>query len=173
MLLRNYHFMFFTLLSMLLSACSGEQDTGPAKVRWDQNTCERCRMMLSDRNFSAQVRYFPDAKRSRVVKFDDIGCATIWLEDQKWKDDPKTEIWVTAHNNGEWINARKATYIPINNSPMGYNLGAQAEAVPGGLNFAEAKQHIEQVEKKFNTHGMQHEHDNQHMQDQSQDSTKQ
>ena len=37
---------------------------------------------------------------------------------------------------------------------MGYDLGAQAEAEPAGLNFAEAKQHIEEVENKFNTHGM-------------------
>ena len=158
MLLRNYYFIFFTVFSLMLSACTGEPETGPVDVRWDQNTCERCRMMLSDRHFSAQIRYFPEAKKSRVVKFDDIGCATLWLKEQKWKNDPKTEIWVTAHSNGEWINARKATYIRKNNSPMGYNLGAQAEAEPGGLNFAEAEQHIEQVEKKFNTHGMQHEH---------------
>jgi len=164
MLLRCYHFIFFTMLGLLFSACSGEKDTGPVEVRWDQNTCERCRMMLSDRHFSAQIRYFPEAKRSRVVKFDDIGCATIWLEEQKWKDDPKTEIWVTAHSNGEWIDARKATYVIKNNSPMGYNLGAQTEAEPGGLNFDEAIKHIEQVEKKFNAHGTQDEHQH-HQQD--------
>lgn len=158
MLLRHYKFIFFMLLGLVLSACTGEKDTGPVEVRWDQNTCERCRMMLSDRYFSAQIRYFPEAKKSKVVKFDDIGCATIWLEEQKWKNDPKTEIWVTAHNNGEWIDARKATYVHKNNSPMGYNLGAQVEAEPGGLNFDEAIKHIEQVEKKFNTHGTQDEH---------------
>jgi nitrous oxide reductase accessory protein NosL len=146
------------MLSLVLSACSGEKETGPVEVRWDQNTCERCRMMLSERHFAAQIRYFPEAKKSKVVKFDDIGCATIWLKDQKWKDDPKTEIWVTAHNSGEWLDARKATYVLKNNSPMGYNLGAQAEAESGGLNFDDAKQHIEQVEKKYNTHGTQDEH---------------
>ena len=162
MLLRKYYFMFFTMLSLMLSACTGEQDTGPAEVRWDQNTCERCRMMLSDRNFSAQVRYFPEAKSSKVVKFDDIGCAILWLNEQKWNDDPKTEIWVTAHNNGKWIDARKATYIHNQISQMGYNLGAQAEAEKGGLNFAEAKQHIEQIENKNNMRGMNHEHMHHH-----------
>ena len=107
--------MLFTMLAMILSACSGEPETGPVEVRWDQNNCERCRMMLSDRHFSAQIRYFPETKNSRVVKFDDIGCATLWLEKQQWKDDPKTEIWVTAHSNGEWIDARKATYVHKNN----------------------------------------------------------
>lgn len=162
MLLRNYAFMIISMFPLVLSGCSGEPETGPAQVRWDQNTCERCRMMLSDRNYAAQIRYFPENKSSKVVKFDDIGCAVIWLKEQKWNNDPKTEVWVTAHNNGEWIDARKATYVRKNNSPMGYNLGAQAKTEAGGLNFDEAIQHIEQVENKYNKHGTQHEHGHQH-----------
>ncbi len=156
MLYRCHYFLLFALLSLVLSACSSQPETGPVEVKWDQNNCERCRMMLSDRYFAAQIRYFPEAKRSRVVKFDDIGCATIWLKDQQWKNDPKTQIWVADFRSGEWIDAGKATYIRKNNSPMGYDLGAQAEAEPDGLNFAEARQHIEEVENKFNRHGMQH-----------------
>ena len=165
MLHRRHYFIFFTMLGLVLSACTGELETGPVEVRWDQNNCERCRMMLSDRYFAAQIRYFPEAKRSMVVKFDDIGCATLWLKDQQWKNDPETQIWVTDHRNGEWIDARKATYIRKNNSPMGYDLGAQVEAEADGLNFAEAKQHIEEVENKFNVHGMQHEHVHHQQQD--------
>ncbi len=163
MLHRSHYFLLFAIPGLLLSACSGGPETGPVEVRWDQNNCERCRMMLSDPHFAAQIRYFPEAKRSRVVKFDDIGCATLWLKDQQWKNDPKTEIWVADFRSGEWIDARKATYIRKNNSPMGYDLGAQAEAEPDGLSFAEAKQHIEQVENEFNVHGnvhgMQHQQD--------------
>ena len=156
MLHRIIYILFFATFSLVLFACSGESETGPVEVKWDQNNCERCRMMLSDRNFAAQIRYFPEAKRSRVVKFDDIGCAALWLKDQQWKNDPKTQIWVTDHRTGEWIDARTATYIRKNNSPMGYDLGAQAEVDPDGLNFSEAKQHIEEVENKFNVHGTQH-----------------
>ena len=163
MLHRSHYILFFAIPGLLLSACSGGPETGPVEVRWDQNNCERCRMMLSDPHFAAQIRYFPEAKRSRVMKFDDIGCATLWLKDQQWKVDPKTEIWVAEHSSGEWIDARKATYIRKKNSPMGYDLGAQAEAAPDGLNFAEARQHIEQVENEFNVHGnvhgMQHQQD--------------
>ncbi len=163
MLHRSHYFLLFAIPGLLLSACSGGPETGPVEVRWDQNNCERCRMMLSDPHFAAQIRYFPEAKRSRVVKFDDIGCATLWLKDQQWKDGPETQIWVADFRSGEWIDARKATYIRKNNSPMGYDLGAQAEAEPDGLSFAEAKQHIEQVENEFNVHGnvhgMQHQQD--------------
>jgi nitrous oxide reductase accessory protein NosL len=156
MLYRRYYFLSFAMFSLILSACSGEPETGPVEVKWDQNNCERCRMMLSDRHFAAQIRYFPENKRARVVKFDDIGCATLWLKEKQWKDDPKTQIWVTDHRSGEWIDARKATYIRKNNSPMGYDLGAQTEAAPDVLSYAEAVLHIEEVENKYNTHGTKH-----------------
>ncbi len=170
MLPRPYYVFILATLTLLLSACSGEPETGPVEVKWDQNNCERCRMMLSDRNFAAQIRYFPEGKRSKAVKFDDIGCAVLWLKDQQWKDDPKTQVWVTDHRSGEWIDARKATYIRKNNSPMGYDLGAQSEADAEGLNFAKAIEHIEQIENEFNVHGMQHQHmHDEPMQDQSQD----
>ena len=158
MLHRSYFFILFATLALLLSACSGEPETGPVEVKWDQDNCERCRMMLSDRSFAAQIRFFPEAKRSRVVKFDDIGCAALWIKDQPWNSDPKTQIWVADHHNGEWIDARTATYVSKNNSPMGYDLGAQAVDDPDGLSYAEAILHIEDVEKRFNAHGMNHQH---------------
>lgn len=150
--------MFIAAFALLISACSGELETGPAEVKWDQDNCDRCRMMLSDRNFAAQIRYFPEGKRSRAVKFDDIGCAVLWIKDQPWNNDPKTQIWVADHRSGEWIDAKKATYLRKNNSPMGYDLGAQAEGDEDGLDFAQATQHIEDIENKYNTHGMQHQH---------------
>ena len=167
MLHRCSVFLLFVIFGLVLSACSGGPDTGPVDVKWDQNNCERCRMMLSDRYFAAQIRYFPEAKRSRAVKFDDIGCAVLWLKDQPWKNNPETQIWVTDHSSGEWIDARKATYIRKSNSPMGYDLGAQAETDPDGFNFEQAIQHIEEVENEFNVHGNTHGTQHEHMQHES------
>ena len=124
-------------------------------MKWDRDACERCRMVLSDRVHSAQVRYYPEhKKRSRVLMFDDIGCVVLWLEDKAWKDDPRTEIWVTDYRNGNWIDARKATYVTGRITPMEYGLGAQSEPVPGGLSYQQAKAHIYEVEKRFNVHGV-------------------
>ena len=136
-------------------ACSGDSGSGPKPVKWDRDACERCRMVLSDRFHSAQIRYFPPGKkRSVVAMFDDIGCATLWLATQPWESDPKTEIWVTDHRTGEWIDARQATYVKGNLTPMEFGLGAQSEPAPGGLDFTQAKQHIIQVEERFNVHGV-------------------
>jgi hypothetical protein len=139
----------------LLFACSGDPGSGPKAVKWDRDACERCRMVLSDRYSAAQVRYQPaDKKRSRVVLFDDIGCAVLWLEDKPWRDDPQTEIWVADHRTGEWIDARQASYIPGKVTPMEYGLGAQPERRRNGLSFDQAKQHIFRVERRFNAHGV-------------------
>ncbi len=153
-----YNLSFLLLFSMLLpvlSACSSDTGSGPKDVKWDRDSCERCRMVLSDRHSSVQVRYQPpDKKRSKVVLFDDLGCAVLWLQDKPWKNDPQTEIWVTDHQTGDWINARQATYIPGKLTPMEYGLGAQLDWEEGGLSFEQAKAHVVQVEKRFNAHGV-------------------
>lgn len=139
-----------------LSACSGDAGTGPGEIKWDRDACDRCRMVLSDPRHAAQIRYFPaEKKRSQVAVFDDIGCASLWLAGQPWRDDPKTEIWVTDHRSGKWIDARSATYVTGHVTPMEYGLGAQAEPMAGGLTFAQARAHFLEVEKRFNTHGVQ------------------
>lgn len=143
------------MLLLLLAACSGDPGKGPKEVKWDRDACERCRMVLSDRHYSAQVRVFPEGKRSKVLFFDDIGCALLWLEEQPWNEDPRTEIWVADHRSGNWIDARTATYVKEKITPMEYGLGAQTDPVPGGLDFEQAKRHIVEVEERFTTHGVQ------------------
>ncbi len=138
-----------------LTGCSDEPETGPVDVRFDRDACTRCRMVLSDPRFAAEIRYFPEGKRSRVAKFDDIGCATLWLEHQPFRDDPKTEIWVADHRSRQWIDARSAWYVPLNSSPMEYGLGAQSEPASGALDFEQAKARIREIEETFNVHGQQ------------------
>jgi nitrous oxide reductase accessory protein NosL len=136
---------------ILLAACSNDPGSGPVDVKWDRDTCVRCRMVVSDPHFAAQIRHQPAGKRSRVEAFDDIGCAVLWLDQQDFKDDPSTEIWVADYRSGDWLDARTATYVPQNTTPMEYGLGAH----PGhdGMDFEQARAHIYDVEKRFNRHG--------------------
>lgn len=138
---------------LMLVGCSGDPGSGPVEPKWDRDACERCRMVLSDRHFAAQVRYWPEGKeRSKILWFDDIGCAVLWLQDKPWRDAPSTEIWVADHRNGKWIDARTATYLIQGITPMAYGLSAQTEPAEGGLNFAQAKEHVLTVEQKLNQH---------------------
>lgn len=152
---------FLMLLPVVLLMACSEVETGPVEVKWDRDGCERCRMVLSDRMHSAQVRSGIDAK---VYLFDDIGGAIIWLRDKDWADHQKTEIWVNHHQTGAWLNARKAIFIDGQNTPMSFGLGAQSEPVEGGMSYQQAVQHINDREKRFNKSGadlkgqMHHEH---------------
>ena len=155
MWIKRYSSILWLLLGLLQIGCSVDQGQGPREVKWDRDSCERCRMVLSGRNFAAQIRYFPDEKmRSKVAMFDDIGCATLWLEDKPWKNDRRTEIWVVDHRTGQWIDARRATYLTGMLSPMEYGLAAQAEPAAGGLTYDQAKRHVQDIEQRFNEHGL-------------------
>lgn len=140
------------LLALLISAC-GDSGTGPVDVKWDRTTCERCRMVLSDRHHSAQVRLPDPSGGSKVHAFDDLGCAVTWLDDQPARDDPATEIWVNDWRTGDWIDARIAYYVRDQETSMQYGLGAQAEPGPGTLTFEQAGDHIHEVGRKFHVHG--------------------
>lgn len=139
-------------VSLLVAGCSQQPDTGPVEIRWDKEGCERCAMSVGDRKYSAQVRGGPAETKTRVYKFDDIGCAVIWLDKQTWKDNPRTEIWVTDYRNGKWIDARQASYISGKVTPMGYGLGAQPEPAEGAMDFSAASKHIYGIENREHKH---------------------
>lgn len=136
-------------LALTLAGC-GDPGTGPADVKWDRVACERCRMVLSDRHHSAQVRVRAPDGRSGVYLFDDIGCAVLWLEGKPARTDPATEIWVNDWRTGGWIDARTASYVPNQVTPMEYGLGAQPDPAPGTLSFEQARDHIFMVERRYN-----------------------
>ena len=140
------------MLFMFLASCGEDVLTGPAEVKWDRDNCQRCKMMLSDRQYAAEVRYMASDKQSQVYKFDDLGCAVIWLQDKSWRNDATTEIWVTDQNTGKWLDARKAYYSKDRVTPMGYGLGAQADRGSNAMDFAAAQQHILVTEEKLNRH---------------------
>ncbi|MCK5727182.1 MAG: hypothetical protein KAH22_10195 [Thiotrichaceae bacterium] len=142
--------LWLLTLTLLLTSCGEDQTTGAGKVRWDREICARCAMAVSGRNYSAQVRGGKPEKKTKLYKFDDVGCAIIWLDDQHWKDDPRTEVWVNDYKTGDWINAKTAGYVKIKNTPMDYGLGAQAIKAPNTLSFEQAKKHIYKVEQRFN-----------------------
>jgi len=142
------------LLGAGMTGCGGDPGTGPAEVKWDRIACDRCRMVLSDRKHAAQVRTQEPAGRSKVFFFDDIGCAIVWLQDKPAAGGLGTEIWVTDWRTGDWIDARTATYVRGQVTPMQYGLGAQSDPLPGGLTFERATAHVLDVEQRFNVHGV-------------------
>ena len=129
------------LCLFLLVACGGDPASGPAGVTWDRDACEHCRMLISDRTFAAQVR---DAE-GRVHRFDDIGCAALWLDENTASHEPR-EIWVHEHAGDEWLDAREAHFVRGRNSPMGYGYAAQRAPAQAALEFEELRRAIRTLE---------------------------
>ena len=128
-----------------VGGCAPGADSGPVEIKWDRDVCAHCGMAISDRRFAAQVRGGP---RRAVHKFDDIGCAIVWLERQPWRGEPATEIWVAAHDSGRGLDARAARYLAGRTSPMGYNHAAYEPGGPGGVDFTQARAAILALESK-------------------------
>ena len=132
-----------TPIAALLAACGrSTMPEGMAEIKWDRDTCVRCKMVLSDRRFAAQVRGGP---KDENFKFDDIGCVAFWLKAQPWGA-AAARIWVadagSRGNEVQWLDARRAWYLGGKSSPMGYNFGAVAAAQPGSLDFATMREHV-------------------------------
>jgi hypothetical protein len=113
-------------------------------------------MVLSDRFHAAQVRGGPAGGKSRVYKFDDIGGAVIWLANQDWSTEPGTELWVTDHRDGRWIDGFTATYLDGQMTPMDFGFGAQAEAEESGVSFEVMRSRV--LENETRRQGHQHKH---------------
>jgi len=120
----KYTKLFIYSLLLFIMACSEKADTGPVEVKFDRDSCEQCRMMISDRFHVAQVR---GGEKHQAYNFDDIGDAITWLEQQPWKTDSKTEIWVADHRTAKWLDARFAWYVREKHTPMNYGYSAEAE----------------------------------------------
>jgi nitrous oxide reductase accessory protein NosL len=110
------------VLALTLGGCSKKSyDNAAAKMHWDRDMCERCKMAISERKYAVQVI---DPTTHKVYKFDDIGCAVLWFDEEHipWKDQAK--IWITDAKTGEWIDARMAKYTDDSITPMAYGFAA-------------------------------------------------
>ena len=128
-------------LLILLAACTPGAKTGAVDIKFDRDQCTGCGMVISEPHFAAEVRGGP---KGAVTKFDDVGCAVKWLNQQPWADDPATEVWVARQSDGQWIDAKTAKYAGGKSSPMGFGFSAGSE----GLTFEALRAHVRTLDTK-------------------------
>ena len=119
--MKTFNALLLFLVMIFMLGCDTKIDVSPKKVHWDRDMCERCKMVLSDRKFSAQVM---NPSNGRNYVFDDIGCAILWFKENKIEWTEQAVIWVNDAKTGAWIDARKAFYDVVNITPMAYGFGA-------------------------------------------------
>jgi len=142
-----YLFIFLSF-SLFFTGCEKKKIGGVAKIHWDRDMCERCKMAISERKYAFEVI---NPKTGKTYKFDDIGCAILWMDEEKipWKN--KAILWITDAKTGKWINARTAYYTNDSITPMAYGIAAYTkDDIPKGektISLDEAKKTIYEVEK--------------------------
>jgi copper chaperone NosL len=105
--------------TVLLSGCQPADTSRPPTVRFGEEACAHCRMIISDERFAA-ARVAADGG---ALKFDDFGCL---LEQEANDAPPAAAYWVHNFRGHEWLNARDAIFVATPNvvSPMGHGLAA-------------------------------------------------
>lgn len=118
------------LLRALLEAQS--LPTGPVPVPWDRAACARCRMLVSDPSFAAQLQL----ESGDVLFFDDPGDLLLYLDE----NDPDTHaVWLHHVDEDRWIPRARVAFVPRRPTPMGFGLGAVEEGFAGdALSWEEA-----------------------------------
>ncbi|MGN6370278.1 MAG: nitrous oxide reductase accessory protein NosL [Phycisphaerae bacterium] len=135
-------------LLSLLSACSQQNLVGPPTVRYGQDACADCGMILSDDRFAAAIiNPAPDAP---PLLFDDAGCLLAYQrkhpESTPWTHyfhDADTHAWIT-QDHAFFVKTTRET--PMGSGIFAFGSRTAAEALAQSNNttpqtFAEISQH--------------------------------
>ncbi len=108
------------LLVVMLFSCRDKAEIKPAVIHYGEDVCERCKMIISEKNFSTQYLL----PRGEARKFDDIGCMIEYLREREDDRDSLIAVYVRDFDTGEWIDGEKAFYFRGGDvqSPMGYGI---------------------------------------------------
>ena len=104
--------------------------SGPEPVAWDREPCARCRMLIGQPGFAAQLQ----TRDGRVLFFDDPGCLLLYRSER----DPELHAaWFHHRAEERWIPLERVAFVPVPSSPMGYDLAA-VDTGGGTLSYDEA-----------------------------------
>ena len=110
----------------LLAGCQ-PAGNGPPPLRFGQEACAQCRMIISDERFAAALT----TEVGDTAKFDDVGCL---VEHEAGGLQASTAYWVRDFKADAWLNARDASFVRSDkiSSPMGFGLAAMRPPPGGG-----------------------------------------
>ena len=96
--------------------------------------CPVCNMYLVGKKHTAQII----TNDLKIHFFDDIGCAILWLKEQKIEPQTIT-IWVFSNDTNRYIDAFKASYNSEDETPMHYGFGAYENPKENMIDFNEMR----------------------------------
>lgn len=114
-----------SILVVLMVACArGETTATPPTIRYGEDLCAECNMIISDPRYAAGYAHEVSTGRYENVVFDDIGDLLSYTT--KHPEDHVVAWYAHDYTNEEWIDATTAYYVVSDAilSPMGHGITA-------------------------------------------------
>lgn len=110
------------------------QEKTPLEFKDNSVQCPQCHMYLMGKKHSAQII----TRDLKTHFFDDIGCAVLWLEEQKIELETVV-FWIMSNDTNRYTDALKAFYSVNDTTPMHYGFGAYEQPKDGLIDFHEMR----------------------------------
>ncbi len=102
--------LLLLLLTALLAACAqGTPELAPPEIRYGEDVCAECNMIISDERFASAIGYEVAPGRYETASFDDIGDMLDYAANHP--DQPPVAWYVHDYESKEWTNATAASYV--------------------------------------------------------------
>lgn len=110
------------LAGLLLAACSSGPDLEtPPDIRYGEDSCDRCLMIINEARYAAA--YMTDDGETR--RFDDIGGMVAYTQEVT---EDVAVFWVHDFDTEEWLKGEAAFYVTSDQAtPMGFGIVAFAD----------------------------------------------
>jgi nitrous oxide reductase accessory protein NosL len=98
---------------MLLLLMSCQQAVQPPTIRYGEDTCANCRMLINEAPYACAI----ETEAGEVRKYDDFNC--MFLDSERVKP---MRYWVHHHDKpDQWLDGEKAFYVRADalQTPMG------------------------------------------------------
>ena len=121
------------LLGIVLGGCQSRVDPDtPPEIRYGEDICDQCRMIISEPRYAAAYV----TRQSLTRRFDDIG--DLLLYHARHREDVLA-FWVHDYETEEWLKAPQAFYVmsPELHTPMAHGIVALRERARAAVLAAE------------------------------------
>ena len=114
-------------LLMVGAGCAKTEDAGPPEIRFGQDTCKACGMIIEDERYAAALVTVSPSGAVEKYSFDDIGEMLEFAPPQGAQE---VRRYVRDVATRQWIDAGRATLVksPTTQTPMGSGVVAYADA---------------------------------------------
>lgn len=123
----------FLFIALLAGCAQGTTELAPPDIRYGEDVCVECNMIISDERFAAAVAHEVGPGRYETASFDDIGDMLEYAA--KNTDKPPVAWYVHDYETKEWTDATTASYVASDRveTPMASGLMAFARRDRGDV----------------------------------------